>query len=48
MVRVRSAADMHAAVMQALPGQDVVVMAAAVADYPETPAAQKITKSEGR
>ena len=33
VVRVRSAADMHAAVMQALPGQDVVVMAAAVADY---------------
>jgi len=48
VVRVRSAAEMHAAVMQALPGQDVVVMAAAVADYtPETPAAQKITKSDG-
>jgi phosphopantothenoylcysteine decarboxylase / phosphopantothenate---cysteine ligase len=47
LVRVRSASDMHAAVMQALPGQDVVVMAAAVADYtPETPAAQKITKSD--
>jgi phosphopantothenoylcysteine decarboxylase/phosphopantothenate--cysteine ligase len=47
VVRVRSAADMHAAVMQALPGHDVVVMAAAVADYtPETPAAQKITKSD--
>ena len=39
---------MHAAVMQALPGQDLVVMAAAVADYtPEAPAAQKITKTEG-
>ncbi len=48
VVRVRSAADMHAAVMQALPGQDVVVMAAAVADYrPETPAGQKITKADG-
>ena len=48
VVRVRSAAEMHAAVMQALPGQDVVVMAAAVADYtPESPAAQKITKSDG-
>ncbi len=45
--RVRSAAEMHAAVMQALPGQDIVVMAAAVADYtPATPAAQKITKSD--
>jgi phosphopantothenoylcysteine decarboxylase / phosphopantothenate---cysteine ligase len=48
VVRVRSAADMHAAVMQALPGQDVVVMAAAVADYtPETPAGQKISKADG-
>jgi phosphopantothenoylcysteine decarboxylase / phosphopantothenate---cysteine ligase len=47
VVRVRSAAEMHAAVMQALPGQDVVVMAAAVADYtPAAPAAQKITKSD--
>jgi phosphopantothenoylcysteine decarboxylase / phosphopantothenate---cysteine ligase len=48
VVRVRSAAEMHAAVMQALPGQDVVVMAAAVADYtPQAPAPQKITKSDG-
>ena len=48
LVRVRSAADMHTAVMEALPGQDVVVMAAAVADYtPEAPAAQKITKADG-
>ena len=48
VVRVRSAAEMHTAVMQALPGQDVVVMAAAVADYtPETPTSQKITKSDG-
>jgi phosphopantothenoylcysteine decarboxylase/phosphopantothenate--cysteine ligase len=48
LVRVRSAADMHAAVMQAVSGQDVVVMAAAVADYtPARPATQKITKSDG-
>jgi len=48
VVRVRSAAEMHAAVMQALPGQDVVAMAAAVADYtPAAPVAQKITKSDG-
>jgi phosphopantothenoylcysteine decarboxylase/phosphopantothenate--cysteine ligase len=48
VVRVRSAADMHAAVMKALPGQDVVVMSAAVADYTlERPAEQKITKSDG-
>jgi len=47
-VRVRSAAEMHAAVMAAAPGADVVVMAAAVADYtPATPAADKIAKSEG-
>jgi phosphopantothenoylcysteine decarboxylase/phosphopantothenate--cysteine ligase len=47
-IRVRSAADMHAAVMKALPGHDAVVMAAAVADYTlERPADQKITKSDG-
>ena len=37
VIRVRSAAEMHAAVMAALPGTDAVIMAAAVADY--TPAA---------
>jgi phosphopantothenoylcysteine decarboxylase/phosphopantothenate--cysteine ligase len=48
VVRVRSAADMHAAVMQPLPGQDVVLMAAAVADYtPSAPSSQKIAKSDG-
>ena len=48
VVRVRSAADMHAAVIKALPGQDAVVMSAAVADYTlERPAEQKITKSDG-
>jgi phosphopantothenoylcysteine decarboxylase/phosphopantothenate--cysteine ligase len=47
VVRVRSAAEMHAAVTQALPGQDVVIMAAAVADYtPERPAAGKIAKAD--
>jgi phosphopantothenoylcysteine decarboxylase / phosphopantothenate---cysteine ligase len=46
IVRVRSAADMHAAVMSRAKDADVVIMAAAVADY--TPAAgaepQKIAK----
>ena len=37
IIDVRSAAEMHAAVMAAAPAADVVVMAAAVADY--TPAA---------
>jgi phosphopantothenoylcysteine decarboxylase/phosphopantothenate--cysteine ligase len=47
VVRVRSAAEMHAAVMQAVPGQDVVIMAAAVADYtPERPAGEKIAKAD--
>lgn len=36
LTRVRSAAEMHAAVMEAATGTDVVIMAAAVADY--TPA----------
>jgi phosphopantothenoylcysteine decarboxylase/phosphopantothenate--cysteine ligase len=49
VVRVRSAADMHAAVMAHLAGQDAVVMAAAVADYtPEGGVqAQKVAKREG-
>src|SRR5262249_11454395 len=33
IVRVRSAAEMHGAVLERAPGADVVVMAAAVADY---------------
>lgn len=46
--RVRSAADMHAAVMRHAPDADVVVMAAAVADYTVSDvAAQKIAKDEG-
>jgi phosphopantothenoylcysteine decarboxylase/phosphopantothenate--cysteine ligase len=48
LVRVRSAAEMHAAVMAAAMQSDVVVMAAAVADYtPAAPAAGKIAKAEG-
>ena len=48
MVRVRSAADMHAAVMARAGAMDAVVMAAAVADYtPETVAAEKVAKGDG-
>ena len=48
VVRVRSAADMHRAVMERAAGADAVVMAAAVADYtPQTVAAQKVAKSDG-
>ncbi len=48
VVRVRSAADMYAAVMARAGDVDAVVMAAAVADYtPETVAAQKVAKAEG-
>lgn len=46
--RTRSAADMHAAVMEEAPAADVVVMAAAVADYtPISPADAKIAKGAG-
>ena len=48
VVRVRSAADMHAAVMDAAAAADVVIMAAAVADYtPARVAPGKIAKAEG-
>lgn len=48
LVRVRSAADLHAAVMRAAEEADVVIMAAAVADYaPAAPAAGKIAKGDG-
>jgi phosphopantothenoylcysteine decarboxylase / phosphopantothenate---cysteine ligase len=48
LVRVRSAAEMHEAVMRAAPAADVVVMAAAVADYtPADPASAKIAKQDG-
>ena len=46
-VRVRSASDMHAAVLGAVPGADALVMAAAVANYtPENVASQKIAHDE--
>jgi phosphopantothenoylcysteine decarboxylase/phosphopantothenate--cysteine ligase len=44
LVRVRSAAEMHQAVMTEATGADVVVMAAAVADYAPVRAEQKIAK----
>jgi phosphopantothenoylcysteine decarboxylase/phosphopantothenate--cysteine ligase len=47
VVRVRSARDMHDAVLSRAAGADVVVMAAAVADYtPERQAPQKMTKQD--
>jgi phosphopantothenoylcysteine decarboxylase/phosphopantothenate--cysteine ligase len=45
VIRVRRAAEMHAAVMRAAEHADVVIMAAAVADYsPVAPAPEKIAK----
>jgi phosphopantothenoylcysteine decarboxylase/phosphopantothenate--cysteine ligase len=47
LVRVRSAAEMHEAVMRLAAGMDLVVMSAAVADYtPAARAAGKIAKQE--
>jgi phosphopantothenoylcysteine decarboxylase/phosphopantothenate--cysteine ligase len=46
VMRVRSAAEMHAAVMAAAPSADVVVMAAAVADY--APAAGATSEKIGK
>ena len=47
VIRVRSAAQMHEAVMRSAAGADVVIMAAAVADYtPAQQAAGKISKTE--
>jgi phosphopantothenoylcysteine decarboxylase/phosphopantothenate--cysteine ligase len=47
-INVRSAAEMHEAVMRVASNADVVIMAAAVADYtPASPAAQKLTKTDG-
>ena len=46
--RVRSAAEMHAAVMQEAAGADAVIMAAAVADYtPATASRAKVAKADG-
>ena len=48
VVPVRSAAEMHAAVMERAPGRDVVIMSAAVADYtPAEKSPQKVKKDDG-
>lgn len=48
VVRVRTAAEMHRAVTSRFAGTDVVIKAAAVADFrPARPAASKIKKDEG-
>ena len=48
VVKVRSAAEMHAAVMERVPGRDVVIMSAAVADYtPAEKSPQKVKKRDG-
>ncbi len=48
VIRVRRASEMHAAVMRAAEHADVVIMAAAVADYtPVNPAAEKMAKTNG-
>jgi phosphopantothenoylcysteine decarboxylase/phosphopantothenate--cysteine ligase len=45
LVRVRRAAEMHRAVLERSPSVDVIIMAAAVADYaPDRQAEQKISK----
>jgi phosphopantothenoylcysteine decarboxylase / phosphopantothenate---cysteine ligase len=47
LISVRSAAEMHAAVMRAAADVDVVVMAAAVADYtPASPEPRKLAKDD--
>ena len=48
VLKVRSAAEMHTAVMARATDRDVIIMSAAVADYtPAQPAAEKVKKSEG-
>ena len=48
VVKVRSAAEMHTAVMARAAERDVVIMSAAVADYtPADPAPQKVKKGDG-
>ncbi len=48
LINVRSALELHAAVFDALENSDVLVMAAAVADYrPKTKAEAKVKKSDG-
>lgn len=46
LVPVRSAADMHARVLELFPGSDIVIMAAAVADFrPKVKASHKLKKT---
>jgi len=48
VVRVRTAVQMHRAVMDALPGTDALIMSAAVANYtPQAVAGQKIAHDDG-
>jgi phosphopantothenoylcysteine decarboxylase/phosphopantothenate--cysteine ligase len=48
IVSVRGALEMHAAILHHAPGADLVIMAAAVADYtPGRPTAGKIEKTDG-
>ena len=48
VVKVRSAAEMHTAVMERAAGRDAVIMSAAVADYaPAETSPQKVKKSDG-
>ena len=48
VVRVESAEEMRAAVAQALPSADVLVMSAAIADFrPADPAGEKLKKESG-
>src|SRR4029077_20315397 len=47
VVRVRSAAEMHRAVLEKADSADIIIMAAAVADYaPEERAGQKTSKTD--
>lgn len=46
VVRVGTAAELHDAMVAALPGADVVVMAAAVADFRPVPEATKVKKDD--
>jgi phosphopantothenoylcysteine decarboxylase/phosphopantothenate--cysteine ligase len=48
LVRIRSASELHAAVIGAASEADLVIMAAAVADYtPASPRSEKVVKAEG-
>jgi phosphopantothenoylcysteine decarboxylase/phosphopantothenate--cysteine ligase len=48
VVAAETAAEMRAAVLEALPGSDALIMAAAVADFrPRTPSATKLARADG-